>query len=114
MENAVATLVEMAKPDRRVAVVGDMLELGKYAKQLHADLGKLLAESGVRRLLAIGRFAQIVADGAMQAGMDRKRIFTAIEAEEAAIMTKNLVEPGDVVLLKGSRGVQLETVFEKF
>ena len=101
MENAVATLVEMAKPDRRVAIIGDMLELGKYAKQLHADLGKLLAESGVRRLLAIGRFAQIVADGALNAGMDRKRIFTAAEAEDAAFMTKNLVESGDVVPAEG-------------
>jgi UDP-N-acetylmuramoyl-tripeptide--D-alanyl-D-alanine ligase len=114
MKTAVATLVEMANPDRRVAIVGDMLELGKYSKKLHADLGRLLADSGVRKVIAIGQFARDVADGAVKAGMKSDRLFTAAKSEEAVPVAKEVVEPGEVVLLKGSRGVHLETVFEKF
>jgi UDP-N-acetylmuramoyl-tripeptide--D-alanyl-D-alanine ligase len=114
METAVATLAAMAEPGRRVAVVGDMLELGKYSKQLHNGLGRMLAGSGVQKVVAIGRFAEDVADGAMKAGMDRKRIGTAANAEEAVALTRDRLKPGEVVLLKGSRGMHLETVFEKF
>jgi len=114
MKNAVAMLADIADPGRRVAVVGDMLELGKYAKRLHHELGGMLVDGGVHKVIAAGQFAEDVADGAKKAGMDRKKIFTAAGPEEAAAMAKSIVEPGDVVLLKGSRGVHLETVLEKF
>jgi len=114
MKNAVASLVEMASPDRRVAIVGDMLELGKYARRLHIGLGRMLADSKVRKVVAIGQFARDVANGAVKAGMSQKRIYTAVQADEAALLAKQLIRPGEVVLLKGSRGVHLETVFEKF
>jgi UDP-N-acetylmuramoyl-tripeptide--D-alanyl-D-alanine ligase len=114
MKTALATLIETANPARRVAIVGDMLELGQYSKRLHTDLGRMLADCGVQTILAIGQFAQTVADGAVKAGIGRNRIFTAATSGEAVGMAKEIVRPGDVVLLKGSRGVHLETVFEKF
>jgi UDP-N-acetylmuramoyl-tripeptide--D-alanyl-D-alanine ligase len=114
MKNAVAMLADMADPGRRVAVVGDMLELGKYAKRLHHELGAMLVDGGVQKIIAAGQFAGDVADGAMKAGMVPKKIFTVTNAKEAAAMAKRTVKPGEVVLLKGSRGVHLETVLEKF
>ncbi|MBN2188200.1 MAG: hypothetical protein JW699_02005, partial [Chitinispirillaceae bacterium] len=112
MKTAIAMLLDMAAPDRRVAVVGDMLELGRYSKRLHRELGKTLADAGVKTIITAGTFAKDVADGAVKAGMDRRRICTAAKAEEAAVLIKDIVRPGEVVLLKGSRGVHLETVFE--
>jgi UDP-N-acetylmuramoyl-tripeptide--D-alanyl-D-alanine ligase len=114
MKSAVAMLADLARPDRRAAVVGDMLELGKYAKPLHRELGALLAGSGVKKVIAVGKFAGDIADGATGAGMERKRITVAADAEEAAKATGKIIRPGEVVLLKGSRGVRLETVLKKF
>jgi UDP-N-acetylmuramyl pentapeptide synthase len=114
MKNAVAMLADLAGRGSRAAIVGDMLELGKYSKRLHREVGGMLAENGVKKVIAVGRFAQDIADGAVRAGMGRKDIVTAAGAEEAAKLTKSILEPGEVVLLKGSRGVHLETVLEKF
>jgi UDP-N-acetylmuramoyl-tripeptide--D-alanyl-D-alanine ligase len=112
MKIAVATLVETAAPKQRVAIVGDMRELGKYSKKLHEELGALLAKSKVDRVIAVGDFAG-VADGAIEAGMSSRRIRHDLHAEDAAAIAGKMVKKGDVVLIKGSRGVHLETVFEK-
>jgi UDP-N-acetylmuramoyl-tripeptide--D-alanyl-D-alanine ligase len=114
MKSAVAMLADLAVPNRRVAIVGDMLELGKQAERLHHELGTMLAQNGVKKIIAIGQFAGSVADGAVKAGMDSKKIAAAADAEEAVPLTKRFIKPGEVVLLKGSRGVHLETVFEEF
>jgi UDP-N-acetylmuramoyl-tripeptide--D-alanyl-D-alanine ligase len=114
MKSAIAMLADIAKPVRRVAVVGDMLELGKYSKKLHRELGGMLADGGVKKVIAVGHYAGDIADGAVNAGMDRRKIATAANAEDAMPLTKAIVKPGEVVLLKGSRGVRLETLFEKY
>jgi UDP-N-acetylmuramoyl-tripeptide--D-alanyl-D-alanine ligase len=114
MKNAVAMLADLAGRGSRAAIVGDMLELGKYSKRLHREVGGMLADGGVKKMVAVGRFARDIADGAVRAGMGRNDIATAANAEEAVPLTKSILEPGEVVLLKGSRGVHLETVLEKF
>lgn len=113
IKSALASLVEMVGPKQRVAIVGDMRELGRYSKKLHRELGALLAESKVDRVIAVGEFAHDVADGAKKAGMPSRRIVTALSAEEAVALARKMVVKSDVVLIKGSRGVHLETVFEK-
>jgi UDP-N-acetylmuramoyl-tripeptide--D-alanyl-D-alanine ligase len=97
-----------------VAIVGDMLELGKYSRRLHKQLGKRLVASGARAILAVGQQASVVAQGALQAGMDKKNINIAENSAEALGIAQRMVRKNDVVLLKGSRGVRLETVFEGF
>jgi UDP-N-acetylmuramoyl-tripeptide--D-alanyl-D-alanine ligase len=114
MNIALETLVETAAPEQRVAIVGDMRELGKYSKKLHRELGAMLAKSKVNRVIAVGDFAGDVADGAVEAGMPARRICTVCTAEDAVVVARKMVKQGDVVLIKGSRGVHLETVFEKF
>ncbi|MCU0609338.1 MAG: UDP-N-acetylmuramoyl-tripeptide--D-alanyl-D-alanine ligase [Chitinispirillaceae bacterium] len=114
MKSAVALLCEKTGRQHRVAIVGDMLELGKFSKRLHRDLGRLLAESGVRVVVAVGAFAGDVADGAVAAGMSPEKITAVATAEDAIAPAKSLIREGDVVLVKGSRGVHLETVFEKY
>jgi UDP-N-acetylmuramoyl-tripeptide--D-alanyl-D-alanine ligase len=98
-----------ARADRRgarrmVAVLGDMRELGPEADRYHREIGALAADAGVGLMVAVGEHA---GDYAVGYGGDTRE---AADAEEAAAIVPALIEPGDVVLVKGSRGVGLERV----
>jgi UDP-N-acetylmuramoyl-tripeptide--D-alanyl-D-alanine ligase len=114
MHYAMRLLNDVAQKNKKVAIVGDMLELGKYSRRLHLALGKKLAEAGVSRVLAVGDFAADIAEGALKAGMKTANICVAKNSVEALALAKRMVRPGDVVLLKGSRGIHLETVYGGF
>jgi UDP-N-acetylmuramoyl-tripeptide--D-alanyl-D-alanine ligase len=89
---------------RRVAVLGDMLELGPSAPRFHAEIGAHAKAVGVDVLVAVGPLAAAIGDGF--AGETHR----AADAREAAELAAELVRPGDVVLVKASRGVGLELV----
>jgi UDP-N-acetylmuramoyl-tripeptide--D-alanyl-D-alanine ligase len=112
MKSGIELLGDVAGGRRTVAVVGDMLELGKYSRRLHYELGKLLARAGVRSIVAIGDFAPMVAKGSLAAGMRGKDVITAPDSLQAIAAVKETVRRGDVVLLKGSRNVHLETIYD--
>jgi UDP-N-acetylmuramoyl-tripeptide--D-alanyl-D-alanine ligase len=114
MKSAISLLADVAGKKKRVAVVGDMLELGRYGKKQHGELGAALAKSGVGKIVAVGDYARQILDGAVRAGMNARGIATAATADEAVGVVQKMVKPGDVVLLKGSRGVGLETVLKRF
>jgi UDP-N-acetylmuramoyl-tripeptide--D-alanyl-D-alanine ligase len=114
MKTAVEQLAAAAPAKKRAAVVGDMLELGRYAPRLHRELGVLLAQNGVTKIIAVGRFSAEVAEGAIKAGVAPKSIVTVETAEAAAAPLRRLTAEGDTVLLKGSRSVHLERVYETF
>ncbi len=113
MKSAVAMLTDVAGGKPKVAIVGDMLELGRFSTRLHTALGRQLAAAHVERILAVGEFAAAVAKGAKSGGVRSTHIVTAPNSAQAVPLSQKLVRKGDVVLLKGSRGVHLETVFEK-
>ncbi|MDO5676542.1 MAG: UDP-N-acetylmuramoyl-tripeptide--D-alanyl-D-alanine ligase [Propionibacteriaceae bacterium] len=111
MAAALATAVELAHGTRRdhpyarvVAVLGDMLELGPLAEELHTEVGRLAADLGVAEVIAVGELAGQIVAGATAEGIEAR---VADRAEVASSLSLN---PGDVVLIKGSRGVGLETV----
>ncbi|HMD68851.1 MAG TPA: UDP-N-acetylmuramoyl-tripeptide--D-alanyl-D-alanine ligase, partial [Chitinivibrionales bacterium] len=112
MKSGIELLCAVAGESPTVAIVGDMLELGKFSARLHVELGRQLAAAHVKRILAVGEYASAIAKGAIEGGMARKNILTAPDSSSAAPMARALVKSGDVVLLKGSRGVHLETVYE--
>ncbi len=114
MKSGIALLGDVAGNKRKVAIVGDMLELGKYARRLHHELGKQLARAGVGAVLSVGEFASAVAAGALSAGMNKEDIAVAPDSARAVAPAREIIRRGDVVLLKGSRGVHLETVYEGF
>jgi UDP-N-acetylmuramoyl-tripeptide--D-alanyl-D-alanine ligase len=114
MKSALVYLNDMAAGRRKVAVVGDMLELGRYTARLHTDLGTAIAQAGIDRLVAVGPNAALVLDGALKAGMSPRAMEKCDDAEAAVPVVSKTANPGDVLLLKGSRGMHLETVFEKF
>jgi len=107
---AVRLLAESKTKGRRIAVLGDMLELGPTTAQLHAEVGTYVAEQRIDTLIASGVLARNLAKGARIAGMSA--VHEAADAPAAAAELLALVAPGDVVLVKGSRGMRLERVVE--
>ena len=96
---------------RRVVVAGEMLELGASEKAMHSEIGKRIASAGVDRLIGVRGLAQDMVDAARTAGLSDAEF--ANDSDEAAEMVAGTIKPGDVVLVKGSRGVRTEKVIEK-
>jgi UDP-N-acetylmuramoyl-tripeptide--D-alanyl-D-alanine ligase len=109
MAAAIDTLKSLRKDRRAFIVVGDMLELGAQSETLHRQLGASAAASGASRLYAFGPHAPAVSDGAAEAGMPVSDIFLGSKEEICADLLRHL-SPGDWVLVKGSRGMAMETV----
>jgi UDP-N-acetylmuramoyl-tripeptide--D-alanyl-D-alanine ligase len=105
---ALQTLQDMPCKGRRVAVLGDMAELGSHSEAAHVEVGKRTVEAGVGQLFAIGKMASVMAKAARDAGLNR--VFEFLDAEAAASAVKSFVKPGDVVLIKASRAARLERV----
>jgi UDP-N-acetylmuramoyl-tripeptide--D-alanyl-D-alanine ligase len=108
MRAALEQLARRAGPRRRVAVLGEMAELGEDAPAYHREVGEALAANGVAELIAVGPLAHGYVEGAN--GVRAQWLATA---EEAADALAAMLRPGDVVLVKGSRAVGLETVAAK-
>lgn len=99
---------------RRVAVIGEMLELGSSSEALHAACGQVAARAGVDVLVAIGgRAAEALADGAVRGGLAPACVHRFADSESAAEAVHGLVAPGDVVLVKGSRGTRTDVVVDR-
>jgi UDP-N-acetylmuramoyl-tripeptide--D-alanyl-D-alanine ligase len=107
MRAALAYLAERAGSRRRVAVLGDMAELGRTAPDYHREVGAAAAELGVEELLAVGQLARGYVEGA--AGVPSR---WAPNVHEALRELEAVVGPGDAVLVKGSRAMGLEAIAE--
>jgi UDP-N-acetylmuramoyl-tripeptide--D-alanyl-D-alanine ligase len=91
---------------RRVAVLGDMAELGTYTASAHREVGQLAAQMGVARLIAVGHWARETVAAAVASGLRDVHEFSDLLTATRAV--RNLVEPGDLVLLKASRSAELD------
>ena len=109
MSAAIRTMKEIAK-GRRVAVLGDMLELGDVAKEAHRRVGAELAASGAAALVTRGPLGEEIAAGAEAAGMTE--VYRCASHEEAAATLKKILRPGDTMLFKGSHGMQMDKIID--
>jgi UDP-N-acetylmuramoyl-tripeptide--D-alanyl-D-alanine ligase len=105
---ALQFLAQLPVLGRRMVILADMLELGEAAPQLHYEVGMLVARSQIHHLIVLGEFAADVAQGAGQAGMAAAQVHVVADQQEASRVLASLQQPGDVVLLKGSRGMAME------
>jgi UDP-N-acetylmuramoyl-tripeptide--D-alanyl-D-alanine ligase len=110
MKAAVQWLAQRGSGRKKIAVLGDMLELGPGAVRFHEEVGAFVAGQGIDQLVACGSLGRSLAEGARQAGLDRTRIIEVPDAAAAATAVKSVVKQGDVVLVKASRGIRLEQV----
>ena len=98
----------------RWVVFGDMLELGDKAEYFHRMAGVLVAKSGADGLLTFGRYSRYTLAEAGASGMRRENLWHCVSHQEAARILKKVAKKGDVILVKGSRGMKMESVIEKF
>nr|MDQ2944654.1 UDP-N-acetylmuramoyl-tripeptide--D-alanyl-D-alanine ligase [Acidobacteriota bacterium] len=92
---------------RRIAVLGEMLELGRMAEKLHRDLGTYVAKAGVDVLVGVRGASRFMVEEAIENGLDRTAFFFD-EPEAAGTFLKDFVQQGDAILFKGSRGTHVE------
>jgi UDP-N-acetylmuramoyl-tripeptide--D-alanyl-D-alanine ligase len=109
MKAAISTLKGLTKTSRGITVLGDMLELGESSWSLHREIGLFAAQTGISRLYTTGEFAGAVAQGASEGGMANKDIFVGTKDEIFMDVIK-ILAPEDWVLVKGSRGIRMETL----
>ena len=99
---------------RRIAVIGEMLELGDRSAGLHEDVGRAAASAGVDLLLAVGgAAARAMADAAVASGMAPANVHYFATSDQAADAAVALVKSGDLVLVKGSRGIKTDRVVDR-
>ena len=114
MRAALETLAQMSVTGdgRRVAVLGDMLELGTSAVQSHRRLGLLAAGLEIDAVFAFGELSAYVSDGGVSGGLSPKRSQAFKDRDTLVARLRAFLKPGDLVLMKGSRGLAMETTAE--
>lgn len=96
---------------RKVAVLGDMLEIGKYAEEAHGRVGRL-AGKFVDVLITVGPLSKFIAEAAREAGLHNNKIFSFDMADDASKPVQDLIKKGDIILVKGSHAMELNKIVE--
>jgi UDP-N-acetylmuramoyl-tripeptide--D-alanyl-D-alanine ligase len=112
MRAAIDTLARMRVSGKKIAVLGDMLELGSLSELAHFGIGEEVAKLDIDVLVTVGESAVRIADGARAEGMPAERTKPCGNVAEAIEVLDDVVERGDVVLVKASRAMGLEAVVE--
>lgn len=112
MKAALRTLIELDADGRRIAVLGEMGELGDESERGHREVGEAAAELGVDELIAVGTTGAEIARAARKAGL--KNTIAVDAPEEAAELLAQGAGAGDLILVKGSRSARMERVLEAF
>jgi UDP-N-acetylmuramoyl-tripeptide--D-alanyl-D-alanine ligase len=112
MERMLEVLAAWPGARRRLVVAGEMLELGPTSPERHRTIGRTCAQSGVSWLIAVQGDARFFLEGAAEGGIPPAHLRFFPDAKKAGESCQALLAPGDVVLVKGSRAVHLETAIE--
>jgi UDP-N-acetylmuramoyl-tripeptide--D-alanyl-D-alanine ligase len=112
MKAALRTLVELDADGKRIAVLGEMRELGSESQRGHEEVGEEAAALGVDRLIGIGEMGGVISGAAKKAGLEKSHNIGS--TSEAADLLTEIAEPGDLVLIKGSRLARTEEVIAAF
>ncbi len=107
LKEALTTLGQIETPNRRIAVLGDMLELGEYSPEEHRKAG-VFASKIADVLVTVGVRARGLAQAAQDAGANAKQVFEFLDSREAGAFVRQFIEPGDTVLMKGSQSTRME------
>ena len=111
LTGALSVLAGESRASRKVAVLGEMLELGHAATALHEACGLAAQEAGLHQLVTVGGApARVLASAAVSAGMPASAVRWAATSAAAADLVAGMLQPGDLVLVKGSRGIGVDTV----
>ncbi len=114
MKAAIETLRDLGPDKRKVLVAGDMLELGDCAPESHREIGRLAARANVEVLVSVGSFSGYILEGAREEGIGGETLLRFDSPVEAAKALKKILRRGDLVLVKGSRGMKMEEIKKCF
>ncbi|MFA6355696.1 MAG: UDP-N-acetylmuramoyl-tripeptide--D-alanyl-D-alanine ligase [Candidatus Omnitrophota bacterium] len=114
MGSAIETLCNMGPGKRKVLVAGDMLELGAVAPDMHRKAGRIAAMAGVDVLVGVGSLSGYILEGAREEGIGGETLLRFDNSVEAAKALKGILQEGDLVLVKGSRGMKMEEIKKCF
>lgn len=114
LRSALETIKGFKVRERKVVIVGDMYELGQKSEEYHRQAGAWISEGLFDLVITAGKAAGWAADEAVRLGSDASRVHATADSEAAGKLYRKLARPGDLVLVKGSRGMQMEKVFECF
>lgn len=95
---------------RKIAVLGDMLELGEFSKELHEKVGEEVAKNNIDILITVGNYAKYIASKAKDLGENNVNIYDT--NKDASNYLKSVLKPGDVILLKASNSMKFGEIFE--
>jgi len=114
LKRSLETLHAATGSARKIAVLGEMLELGAHAERLHQECGRAAADAGLSLLITVGGDgAQWLADSARRAGMAESAVLYVPTSAEASELALRKVRPGDLILVKGSRGIRTDLVVDR-
>lgn len=107
--SAIAVLKDLPGK-RKIAVLGDMLELGTYSEYAHRHVGKAVFDNAIDVLITKGKLSRVIADQAQSLGMGKNRIFSLDSNADVKSMLHTFIEREDTILVKGSRGMSMEEI----
>lgn len=99
--------------DRKIAILGDMLELGEFSKEIHEKVGEEVYKNKIDILITVGENAKYIANKALSMGMSKENIFTYNTNEEAVIKAKEIMKKGDYILVKASNSMNFREIVEE-
>jgi UDP-N-acetylmuramoyl-tripeptide--D-alanyl-D-alanine ligase len=114
LQKALDVIAAEKTATRKAAVLGEMLELGEHSTRLHQQCGRAAAAAGLDRLVTVGGApAKALADAAIAAGMKREAVSWIATSGDAADVIASWIHDGDLVLVKGSRGIKTDAVVDR-
>ncbi|HYT77504.1 MAG TPA: UDP-N-acetylmuramoyl-tripeptide--D-alanyl-D-alanine ligase, partial [Vicinamibacterales bacterium] len=114
LKKALETIETATGSARKIAILGEMLELGSHADRLHAEAGRAAAGAGLELLIVVGGDAAArLVDAARANGMQTAAVIHVATSADAADLASRRIRPGDLVLVKGSRGIRTDLVVER-
>lgn len=99
--------------NRKIAVLGDMLELGCYSKELHQGIGRFVYENNIDVLITVGRDSYYISSEAIKCGMNKNNVYTLSNNNDAISILSDIILPGDVILLKASNGLNFKEILNE-
>ena len=99
--------------NRKIAVLGDMLELGCYSKELHQGIGRFVYENNIDILITVGRDSSYISSEAIKCGMNKNNVYTLSNNNDAIKIINSIILPGDAILLKASNGLNFKEILNE-
>ncbi len=112
MKAAIEYLASQKTANKKITILGDMLELGEFSKELHEKVGEEVYKNNIDILITVGKDAKFIASKAIDKGMDNAKVFIYDTNEEAIKKSKEIIEKGDVILIKASNSMKFSEIVE--